>query len=211
MARAYTPPPLTDAQMEAVEPSLMPQRSKDTYSSFSRAGKNKMNRQNKFWLASISAIVVVVGLVVYVNRQDQERRNAEAQSQMMRDLAGRQDLANRQDLADRAEMGRQLSDSALRNELDSASRRESALQDQIAALDAANRNRAADAQQLAKRQQVERELQDLRTQRALLQKQVNCERIQLSMNQLEAKGDSAQVLRLQKQWTVPCPNLRVGG
>jgi hypothetical protein len=40
---------------------------------------------------------------------------------------------------------------------------------------------------------------------------VNCERIQLSMNQLTAKGDTDQALSLQKQWNQPCPNLRVGG
>ncbi|WP_411868904.1 hypothetical protein [Vulcanococcus limneticus] len=170
-----------------------------------------MNRQGKYWLALISAIVVVVGLVVYVSRQNQERLTTEAQTQEMRDLADRQDLANRQDLASREEMGRQLSDSALRNELDSASRRESALQAQLTAMDVAARNRAADAQQQAKRQQAEQELRDLRAQRAQLQKQVNCERIQLSMNQLEAKGNSDQVLSLQKQWTVACPNLRTGG
>lgn len=164
-----------------------------------------MNRQNKYWLASVSAIVVVVGIVVYVNQSNQARRAAEAQSQMA------QELANRQDLANHEEMGRQLSESALRNELDAAARRESAIQAQITAMDAANRNRAEDAQQQAKRQQAERELQDLRTQRAQLEKQVNCERIQLSMNQLTGKGDTDQALSLQKQWNQPCPSLRVGG
>lgn len=158
-----------------------------------------MNRQNKYWLASVSVIVVVgvVGIAAYVNQNNQERLAAETQSQAMQDLANRQDLANQQDLAGREEMGRQLSESALRNELDSASRRESALQAQITAMDA------------TKRQQAERELQDLRTQRAQLQKQVNCERIQLSMNQLTAKGDTGQALSLQKQWNQPCPSLQV--
>lgn len=164
-----------------------------------------MNRENKNWLAAISVIVVVVGIAVYVNQRNQEQRTAEAQSQAL------QDLANRQDQANRDEMGRQLSESALRNELDSAARREAVLQAQLTAIDAANQNRAADAQQLAKRQQAERELQDLRAQRAQLQKQVNCARIQLSVNQLTAKGDTDQALRVQKQWTVPCPNLQVGG
>lgn len=158
-----------------------------------------MNRQNKYWLASVSVIVVVgvVGIAAYVNQNNQERLAAETQSQAMRDLANRQDLANQQDLAGREEMGRQLSESALRNELDSASRRESALQAQITAMDA------------TKRQQAERELQDLRTQRAQLQKQVNCERIQLSMNQLTAKGDTGQALSLQEQWNQSCPSLQV--
>jgi hypothetical protein len=170
-----------------------------------------MNRQNKYWLASISAIVVVVGIVAYVNQKNQARLTTEAQTQAMQDLAQRQDLTNQRDLASREELGRQLSESALRNELDSASQRESTLQAEITAMDAANRNRAEDAQQQAKRQQAERELQDLRTQRAQLQKQVNCERIQLSMNQLTAKGDTDQALKLQKQWNLPCPNLRSGG
>ena len=166
-----------------------------------------MNRQNKNWLALVIVIVVVgvVGIAAYVNQNNQERLAAEAESQAM------QDLANQQNLAGREEMDRQLSESALRNELDAAARRESAIQAQITAMDAANRNRAEDAQQQAKRQQAERELQDLRTQRAQLEKQVNCERIQLSMNQLTAKGDTDQALKLQKQWNLPCPNLRSGG
>jgi hypothetical protein len=166
-----------------------------------------MNRQYKNWLALVIVIVVVgvVGIAAYVNQNNQERLAAEAESQAM------QDLANQQNLAGREEMDRQLSESALRNELDAAARRESAIQAQITAMDAANRNRAEDAQQQAKRQQAERELQDLRTQRAQLEKQVNCERIQLSMNQLTAKGDTDQALKLQKQWNLPCPNLRSGG
>jgi len=166
-----------------------------------------MNRQNKNWLALVIVIVVVgvVGIAAYVNQNNQERLAAEAESQAM------QDLANQQNLASREEMDRQLSESALRNELDAAARRESVIQAQIAAMDAANRNLAEDAQQQAMRQQAERELQDLRTQRAQLEKQVNCERIQLSMNQLTAKGDTDQALSLKKQWNQPCPNLRVGG
>ena len=164
-----------------------------------------MNRENKRWLAAISAIVVVVGIAVYVNQRNQEQRTSEAQSQAL------QDLANRQDQANRDEIDRQLSESELRNELDSAARLEAALQAQLSAIDAANQNRTADAQQLAKRQQAERELQDLRAQRAQLQKQVNCARIQLSMNQMTAKGDTDQALRVQNEWAVPCPNLQMGG
>ncbi len=164
-----------------------------------------VNRDNKSWLAAISAIVVIVGIAVYVNQKNQEQRTTEAQSQAL------QDLANRQDQANREEMGRQLGESALRNKLDSAAQREAALQAQLTAIDAANRNRTADAQQLAMRQQTERELEDLRAQRAQLQKQVNCTRIQLSVNQLTAKGDTDQALIVQKQWALRCPNLQVGG
>ena len=167
--------------------------------------RKTVNRENKYWLTAISAVVVVVGIAVYVNQRNQEQRTFEDQSQAL------QNLANRQDQANRDEMGRQLSESELRNELDSAARREAALQAQLTAIDTANQNRTADAQQLAKRQQAERELEDLRAQRAQLQKQVNCARIQLSMNQLTAQGDTDQALSVQKQWAVPCPNLQVGG
>lgn len=170
-----------------------------------------MNRNNRYWLATISAIVVVVGIAAYVNQRNQELLATEAQSLALRDLANRQEQAGRQDQANREAMGRQLSDSALRSELESAAQREVALQAQLAAMDAANRNRAADAQQQAKRQQAERDLQDLKSQRAQLQKQVNCARIQLSVNQLVARGDTDQALRVQKQWAVPCPNLLAGG
>jgi hypothetical protein len=40
---------------------------------------------------------------------------------------------------------------------------------------------------------------------------VNCDRIQVSMNQLVAKEEAEQALTLQKQWKESCPNLRVGG
>jgi len=152
----------------------------------------------------------VVGIAVYLNLKEQERVTTENQSQALQDLAYRQDQANRQNQAGRQQMDRQLSETALRNELDSASRRESALQAQITAMDTTNRNRAADAQQQAKRQEAERELQELQAQRSQLQKQVNCERIQVSINQLTAKGEKEQALSLQKQWNMPCPNLRIG-
>ncbi|MFO7628644.1 MAG: hypothetical protein R6W06_03830 [Prochlorococcaceae cyanobacterium] len=105
-----------------------------------------------------------MGIAAYVNQKDQQRLKTEAQAQTM------------QDRANREEMGRQLSESALLNELDSSSRREAALQAQITAMDTANRNQAVDAQQQEKQQRAERELQKLRRQRAQLQEQVNCER-----------------------------------
>jgi hypothetical protein len=157
-----------------------------------------MKRQDKYWLALISIIVLVVGMATYRNQKNQERLMTEAQSQALRELANRQDQANRQDLSTREEIDRQLSETALRNELNSASRRESALQAQITSMDT------------AKRQGAERELQALQAQRAQLQKQMNCDRIQVSMNQLTAKGEKEQALSLQKQWNLPCPNLRIG-
>jgi len=176
-------------------------RKASTSSIFLQSARRTMNRQDKAWLASASIIFIVgiVGIAAYVNQNNQERRAAEAQSEAMQDLATLQDRANQQDVASRMEMDRRLSESALQNELDSASRRESALQAQIAAMDA------------TQRQQAERELQDLRAQRVQLQKQLDCERIQLSMNQLTAKGESDQALSLQKQWNQPCPNLQVDG
>jgi len=83
------------------------------------------------------------------------------------------------------------------------------LQLQLRELDAgASRLLAADGQQQARHQQAERELQELRTQRATLDKQVDCQRIQLTVNQLSAKGDTDQATRLQSLWSVPCPRLQ---
>lgn len=123
-----------------------------------------MYKANKYWLASISVIVLVVGIAAYANQKDQQRLKTEAQTQAM------------QDLANFKEMGRQLSESALLNELDASSRRMADLQAQITAMDTANRNQPVDAPQQAKQQQAERELQNFRRQRAQLQEQVNCER-----------------------------------
>ena len=99
--------------------------------------------------------------------------------------------------------------SQLKNELESASQREAALQLQLREMDAgASRLQAADGQQQAKRQQAERDLQELRTQRAKLEKQVDCERIQLTVNHFAAKGDTDQATKLQNLWATPCPNLQ---
>jgi hypothetical protein len=88
-----------------------------------------------------------------------------------------------QDQSNRDAMQRMEGELALKNELDAASQREAALQ-------------------------AERELQDLRTQRAKLEKPVDCERIQLTVNQLTAKGDTDQATKLKTLWVMPCPNLQ---
>jgi sensor domain CHASE-containing protein len=63
-------------------------------------------------------------------------------------------------------------------------------------------------QQQASRLQEDRELQEVRSQRAKGDRQVDCERIQLMVNQLTAKGDPEQALQLQTLWAKPCPNLQ---
>ncbi|MCT0208119.1 hypothetical protein [Synechococcus sp. CS-1332] len=150
-----------------------------------------------------SAVVLVVAGFAILNNQHQQRLQAEAQVQAQ---------AQAQDQANRDVMERMQGELALKNEMESASQREAALQLQLKEMDAgANRLLAADGQQQAKRQQAERDLQDLRTQRAKLEKQVDCERIQLTVNQLGAKGDTDQALKLKSLWTVPCPNLQAAG
>ncbi|MCT0223655.1 hypothetical protein [Synechococcus sp. CS-1328] len=72
----------------------------------------------------------------------------------------------------------------------------------------ASLRQAGVAQQEGRRQQVERELQDLRAQRIRLEKQVDCERIQLSVKQLKSKGNTDQALKLLSDWKAPCPNLQ---
>lgn len=158
---------------------------------------NLPRRQNRTWLALASTAVVVVAGFAILNNQHQQRLEAEARVQAAQDQANRQ------------AMERMEGELALRNELDSASQREAALQLQLRELDAgASRLLAADGQQQARRQQAERELQELRTQRATLEKQVDCQRIQLTVNQLSAKGDTDQATRLQSLWSVPCPRLQ---
>ncbi|WP_216920993.1 hypothetical protein [Synechococcus sp. CCAP 1479/9] len=158
---------------------------------------NLSRRQNRTWLAVVSAVVVVVAGGAFLNNQHQQRLEAEARAQAAQDQANRQS------------MERMQGELALKNELDSASQREAALQLELREMDAgASRLLAADGQQQARRQQAERELQDLRTQRARLEKQVDCERIQLTVNQLSAKGDTDQALKLQSLWAAPCPSLQ---
>ncbi len=159
--------------------------------------ENLSNRQNRTWLAALSAVVLVVAGVAILNNQHQQRLQAEARIQAAQDQANRESLQ------------RMEGELALKNELESAAQREAALQLQLKEMDAgASRLQAADGQQQARRQQAERELQELRTQRANLEKQVDCERIQLTVNQLGAKGDTVQALKLQTLWAKPCPNLQ---
>ncbi len=165
--------------------------------------ENLSNRQNRYWVALVSVVVLVVAGFAILNNQHQQRLQAEAKVQAQ---------AQAQDQANRDVMERMQAELALKNELESASQREAALQLQLKEMDAgASRLLAADGQQQAKRQQAERDLQDLRTQRAKLEKQVDCERIQLTVNQLGAKGDTDQALKLKSLWTVPCPNLQAAG
>ncbi|MBW4531323.1 MAG: hypothetical protein KME02_11625 [Aphanothece saxicola GSE-SYN-MK-01-06B] len=145
----------------------------------------------------MSAVVLVVAGFAILNNQHQQRLQAEARVQAA------------QDQANREAMQRMEGELALKSELESASQREAALQLQLKEMDAgASRLQAADGAQQAKRQQAERDLQELRTQRAKLEKQVDCERIQLTVNQLTAKGDTDQATKLQTLWAMPCPNLQ---
>ena len=155
------------------------------------------DRQNKYWLALVTAVVLVVAGFAILNNQHQQRLQAEAQTEAAQDQANREAMQQMQ------------GELALKNDLESASQREAALQSQLREMDAgASRLQAADGQQQAKRQQAERELQDLRAQRSKLEKQVYCELIQLTVNQLSAKGDTEQATKLQTLWKVPCPNLQ---
>jgi chromosome segregation ATPase len=159
--------------------------------------ENIPNRQNRYWLALVSAVVLVVAGFAILNNQHQQRLQAEARVQAS------------QDQANREVMERVQGEMALKNDLESASQREAALQLQLKEMDAgASRLQAADGQQQAKRQQAEGDLHELRTQRAKLEKQVDCERIQLTVNQLGAKGDADQALKLQSLWNGSCPNLK---
>jgi hypothetical protein len=158
---------------------------------------NLPSRQNRTWLALASTAVVVVAGFAILNNQHQQHLQAEPQVQAV------------QDQANRELMERVQGELALKNELESASQREAAPQLQLREMDAgATRLLAADGQQQARRQQAERELLELRTQRAKLEKQVDCERIQLTVNQLAAKGDTDQATKLQTLWATPCPNLQ---
>jgi hypothetical protein len=141
---------------------------------------NLTNRQNRNWLVLVTAVVLAGAGFAILNNQHQQRLQAEAQA---RDSQAQAQAQAAQDQANRDAMQRMEGELALKNELDAASQREAALQS-------------------------ERELQDLRTQRAKLEKQVDCERIQLTVNQLTAKGDTDQATKLKTLWAMPCPNLQ---
>lgn len=158
--------------------------------------QNLSNRQNRSWLAWVTAVGVAVAGFAILNHQHQQRLQADAQPQAA------------QDQTNRETMQRMEVELALKNKLDAASQREAALQLQLREMDAgASRMQAADGQPQSKRQQAERELQDLWIQRAKLEKQVDCERIQLTVNQLTVKDDTDQATKLKTLWAMRCPNL----
>jgi hypothetical protein len=142
---------------------------------------NLSNRQNRNWLWLVTAVVLAGAGFAILNNQHQQRLQAEAQARASQAQA--QAARAAQDQANRDAMQRMEGELALKNELDAASQREAALQ-------------------------AERGFQDLRTQRAKLEKQVDCERIQLTVSQLTTKGDTDQATKLKTLWAVPCPNLQ---
>jgi hypothetical protein len=93
-----------------------------------------MSQQNKYWIGALTAVVLVVASVAILNQRHQQQLQAQAI----------QDQVNREALQ------RLQSELALKNDLESASQREAALQLQLREMDAgASRLQAADSQQQA--------------------------------------------------------------
>lgn len=89
------------------------------------------NRQNRDWLALATAVVLAGAGCAILNNQHQQRLRAEAQA--------RASQAQAQVQANREARQRMEGELALKNELDSASLREAALQSQLREMDAGAR------------------------------------------------------------------------
>ena len=90
------------------------------------------------------------------------------------------------------------------DEADQLRKQESIFTLQLRALDAEQANQALSAQRSLERQQLIGQIQDLRTQRAQLVRQANCNQTQMGIKAAERSGDSVQAKALQGRWNANC-------
>jgi hypothetical protein len=153
-----------------------------------------MRRDTQLWLAGTIVVAVSLASVVVLHQRDQ--------------LSQQQQVIEQQNL--QAKAFKESSDEANR-----LRRQEATLALQLRSLDAeqarnaatASANQASQAvtnQQAQERQRVEGQIQELKTQRAKLAHQADCNQTQTSIRSAERAGDDAQAKSLQDRWNANC-------
>ncbi len=105
-------------------------------------------------------------------------------------------------------MKRAQSEVSLHTDLLSASLQEGALKSQLEEMDSGESlHGGTGVLQQSKRIQVFRRLQHLKAERLRLEKKVDCDRIQETLDQLRIRRDTDQSFLIQSLWNVPCPQL----
>jgi hypothetical protein len=142
-----------------------------------------MRRDNQIWLTGAIVAVIGFGSIVVIYQRGQ--------------IAQQQRVLDQQAL--QAKALQQRSDEA-----DQLRKQESSFTLQLRALDAEQANQALSAQRSLERQQLIGQIQDLRTQRAQLVRQANCNQTQMGIKAAERSGDSVQAKALQERWNANC-------
>lgn len=153
-----------------------------------------MRRDTQLWLAGSIVVAISVASVVVLHQRDQ--------------LSQQQQAIEQQNLQTKA-----FKDSS--DEADRLRRQEETFALQLRSLDAEQSRNAATAsanqanqaitdQQAQERQRLEGQIQDLKTQRAKLAHQADCNQTQTRMRAAEQAGDSGQAKALQDRFTANC-------
>ncbi len=155
-----------------------------------------MRRDTQLWLAGTILVATSLASVVVLHQRDQ--------------LSQQQQAIEQQNL-----QAKTLKESS--DEADRLRRQEETFALQLRSLDAeqarnaatASANQASQAvtdQQAQERQRLEGQIQDLKTQRAKLVHQADCNQTQASLRSAERAGDDAQAKSLQDRWNANCAN-----
>ena len=142
-----------------------------------------MRREKQVWLTGAIVAVIGFGSIVVINQ-----RGLISQQQRAMD----QQVLQAKALQERSE------------EADQLRKQESIFTLQLRALDAEQAKQTVSAQRSLERQQLIGQIQDLRTQRVQLVRQMNCNQTQMGIKTAERSGDMAEVKALQDRWNANC-------
>ena len=135
-----------------------------------------MRLEKQVWLTGAIVAVIGFGSIVVINQQ----------------RAMDQQVLQAKALQERSE------------EADQLRKQESIFTLQLRALDAEQAKQTVSAQRSLERQQLIGQIQDLRTQRVQLVRQMNCNQTQMGIKTAERSGDMAEVKALQDRWNANC-------
>ena len=142
-----------------------------------------MRREKQVWLTGAIVAVIGFGSIVVINQRgliSQQQRAMDQQALQAKALQERS------------------------YEADQLRKQESIFTLQLRALDAEQAKQTVSAQRSLERQQLIGQIQDLRTQRVQLVRQMNCNQTQMGIKTAERSGDMAEVKALQDRWNANC-------
>lgn len=142
-----------------------------------------MRRETQILLTVAVVATVGIGSLVVVRQRDQ--------------ISEQQRALDQQTIQAKAQQDRSEEDERLRKQ-------EAIFTLQLKALDTEQASQVDSAQRSLERQQLIGQIQDLKTQRAQLVRQANCNQTQMGIKAAERSGDSVQAKALQDRWNANC-------